>query len=250
MNWYYVVDGESIGPLTDEDFERKVADGTITAQTLVWHPGMDDWRAYGDVAAGDDPTSGAEAQPHADRQTCCECRKTFPVADMIRYENAYVCGACKPTFFQRVQEGAPLPGHVAYGGFWIRFLAKMLDGIILGAVSMVFSFVTGFVMTVSDDPAALVGVQMVMTVLQMAVGLSYTVFFLGRYGATPGKMACRLKVVRSDGSAITYGRAAGRHFAEMLSGIILYIGYLMVAFDDEKRALHDRICDTRVIKVP
>jgi uncharacterized RDD family membrane protein YckC len=40
----------------------------------------------------------------------------------------------------------------------------------------------------------------------------------------------------------------GRHFAEMLSGILLGIGYLMIAFDDEKRALHDRICDTRVIK--
>jgi uncharacterized RDD family membrane protein YckC len=39
----------------------------------------------------------------------------------------------------------------------------------------------------------------------------------------------------------------GRHFAKILSGIILYIGYLMAFWDDEKRALHDRICSTRVI---
>ena len=74
-------------------------------------------------------------------------------------------------------------------------------------------------------------------------------FFLGKFGATPGKMACKLKVVRPDGERISYARALGRHFAEMLSGIILYIGYIMAAFDEEKRTLHDRICDTRVIKV-
>jgi len=47
---------------------------------------------------------------------------------------------------------------------------------------------------------------------------------------------------------VTYLRAFARHFAEFLSGIILGIGYLMVAFDREKRALHDHICNTRVIK--
>jgi len=47
---------------------------------------------------------------------------------------------------------------------------------------------------------------------------------------------------------ITYGRATGRCFAEILSGMICYIGYLMAAFDEEKRALHDRICNTRVVK--
>ena len=66
-------------------------------------------------------------------------------------------------------------------------------------------------------------------------------------GGTPGKMACGLKIIRSDGSALSYGRAIGRYFATMLSSFTLGIGYLMVAFDDEKRALHDRVADTRVI---
>jgi len=55
-------------------------------------------------------------------------------------------------------------------------------------------------------------------------------------------------VVRSDGSALSTGRIIGRYFSEMLSSMILCIGYLMVAFDEERRGLHDRICDTRVIK--
>ena len=101
----------------------------------------------------------------------------------------------------------------------------------------------------NNATGAMVAVQMVQMAIQMLIGLSYTVFFLGRFAATPGKMVCKLKVIRSDGAAITYPRAFGRHFAEMLSGLTLYIGYLMAAFDDEKRTLHDRICDTRVIKV-
>ena len=62
-------------------------------------------------------------------------------------------------------------------------------------------------------------------------------------------MALGLRIVRADGSSLTYGRATGRFFADYLSNLILFIGYIMAAFDDEKRTLHDRICDTRVVKV-
>ena len=61
-------------------------------------------------------------------------------------------------------------------------------------------------------------------------------------------MACGIKIVTADGGKVTYLRACARHFAEFLSAIILGIGYLMVAFDREKRALHDHICNTRVIR--
>ena len=61
-------------------------------------------------------------------------------------------------------------------------------------------------------------------------------------------MALGLKLVRADGASLTVGRIIGRFFAEMLSWIILFIGYIMAGFDEQKRALHDRICDTRVIK--
>jgi len=57
----------------------------------------------------------------------------------------------------------------------------------------------------------------------------------------------KIKVVTPDGGRISYARATGRHFAKILSGIICYIGYLMAFWDDEKRALHDRMCGTRVI---
>jgi uncharacterized RDD family membrane protein YckC len=86
------------------------------------------------------------------------------------------------------------------------------------------------------------------SMVQLVFGAAYVTFFLGKYGATPGKMALGLKVVRSDGSELTYARAFGRYLAEYLSAFTLMIGYIIAAFDREKRALHDHICDTRVIR--
>jgi uncharacterized RDD family membrane protein YckC len=84
--------------------------------------------------------------------------------------------------------------------------------------------------------------------MQIVMPAAYTSWFLGKYAATPGKMAFKLKVVSSDGSRISYLRGLGRHFAKWISWMIMGIGFLMAAFDDEKRTLHDRICDTRVVK--
>jgi len=56
-----------------------------------------------------------------------------------------------------------------------------------------------------------------------------------------------IKVVRSDGRRISLGRGIGRFFAFLLSGLLLYIGYLMAAFTQRKQGLHDMICDTLVV---
>jgi uncharacterized RDD family membrane protein YckC len=61
-------------------------------------------------------------------------------------------------------------------------------------------------------------------------------------------MACGLRVVMPDGASISYGRAMGRTLAEFVSGLVCYIGYIIVAFDKEKRALHDHIANTRVVR--
>jgi uncharacterized RDD family membrane protein YckC len=60
-------------------------------------------------------------------------------------------------------------------------------------------------------------------------------------------MALGLRVLRGDGSPLSFWRAVGRYFATWISMMTLYIGFIMAAFDDQKRALHDHICDTRVV---
>jgi uncharacterized RDD family membrane protein YckC len=172
---------------------------------------------------------------------CSVCRKEHEEYAVTRLGDYYVCSECKPVFLERFREGAPLSSELVYKGFWIRAGAKLIDGIVLWGAGLVL----GLLRVLLDEGAGTGGSA---GILSMVLGLGYVTFFLGRYGATPGKMACGIKVVRSSGEDIGYARAFGRVWAEWLSSLILGIGYIMAAFDDEKRALHDHICDTRVVK--
>jgi uncharacterized RDD family membrane protein YckC len=66
--------------------------------------------------------------------------------------------------------------------------------------------------------------------------------------ATLGKMALALKVTDLQGRRISFARATGRHFAKIISGMILLIGYIMAGFTERKQALHDMIAGTLVIR--
>lgn len=242
MAWHYAEGGQRVGPLSDEQFQAAVAQGKVNGTTLVWRDGMKDWApfattGFGQMSAG--PARGGFV-------ACAECGRSFPADEVIAYAGKHVCGNCKAIFFQRIKEGGALPGEFTYGGFWIRFLAKFLDSIILSVFSFVLQLPLSLAAPADPQDAALP--LLISYLVGMVVGIAYPTFFLGKFGATPGKMAFGLKVVRPDGEPITYLRAFGRYFAEILSSLIFLIGYIMAAFDDEKRALHDRICDTRVIR--
>ena len=134
-----------------------------------------------------------------------------------------MCGSCKSVFFQRIKEGGEHATVFEYGGFWIRLAAKFLDGIIGNVVVYGLLFVMGAVFSGMANEASPV-FAVIMLFVTYGIPLAYTTFFIGKYGATPGKMAAGLKVVRPDGEPVSYARAFGRHFAEMLSGLILAIG--------------------------
>jgi len=167
---------------------------------------------------------------------------------MIRYGDAWVCALCKPIFVQKLKEGVSVSGAMEYGGFWIRLGAKFIDAMIITVAIMVIFAVSVPMMKSTRNPSSLMAIQGLLMLLQFFIPVAYATWFLGRYSATIGKMACGLKVVTAEGGRVTYAKALGRSLAEILSQIILYIGYIMAAFDDEKRTLHDRICNTRVVK--
>ena len=100
-----------------------------------------------------------------------------------------------------------------------------------------------------EDPQLFMGLQSSLLTLQFAVGVTYEALFVGKLGGTPGKLALSLRVVLPDGGKVSYLRALGRYFATILSSLTLMIGYIIAAFDDQKRALHDHVCNTRVIRV-
>jgi uncharacterized RDD family membrane protein YckC len=66
--------------------------------------------------------------------------------------------------------------------------------------------------------------------------------------ATPGKMVFGLRVATADGAPIGFGRATGRFFGKIVSGMIFNVGYLMVAFTSRKQGLHDMIANTVVVR--
>jgi uncharacterized RDD family membrane protein YckC len=177
---------------------------------------------------------------------CTACSGQFPRNEMVRFGASWVCATCKPGYVQMLAQGKPRPGEMRYAGFGIRFGAKVLDGLILWVVGLLVSMAVGIVLP-KTSPQVILASSVVAIILQIAIAASYSGYFLGTYRATPGKMACGLEVVSPEGSQISVMRGVGRYFAESLSSMILLIGYLMVLFDDEKRALHDRICNTRVV---
>jgi uncharacterized RDD family membrane protein YckC len=250
MDWYYAVTDGKVGPVPQEEFAVLVQAGKIGPDTKVWHDGMVTWALYSDLApAGAFPVSAA---PGLHR--CAECGVLFPEAEMIAFEHARVCTACKPVFVQKLKEGiAPPSGPLNYAGFWIRTGAYLIDYIILQVVNFFVVFVLMAAgLSVERSPAeasyrfrVLNGAA---TLLIVGIGILYFVFFNGAFGATPGKLCLKLKIVRSDGKPITYLRAFARYFALLLSSLFLGIGLMMAGWDSEKRAMHDSICDTRVIR--
>jgi uncharacterized RDD family membrane protein YckC len=151
---------------------------------------------------------------------------------------------------------------VSYAGFWKRFVAYLIDAILLCIVSMVL-FVPllsmiglgalGNMLQDESDPSAgyifaLVGTYMVTIVAIFVAGwLYYALMESSSKGATLGKMALGLRVTDLQGNNISFGRATGRYFGKILSGLILYVGFLMAGFTQQKQALHDILSGCLVV---
>lgn len=251
MDWYYADKDQQVGPLSEKEFDGAIQDGKVLPTTLVWHAGMADWQPYSTLRR---QTATSNAALHtaihsAPHMSCMECGHAFAQTDMIRYGDGWICATCKPAFIQKLKEGLRPGERLHYAGFWIRFGAKFIDSILLSAINIVLQLLFGLSSAAMiDNDTMLYSLLIGQQILSLAMAIGYNVYFLGKFGATPGKMACRIYVSSEDGSPISYGRAFGRLCAETLSAIILGIGYLMAAWDKEKRALHDRLCNTRVVR--
>ncbi len=128
-------------------------------------------------------------------------------------------------------------------------VATFIDVIIVVTLQLVLGFLLGLAGVLSTGQADAT-IAILVQLFGYVLSFAYYVVFTGHCGQTPGKMALRIKVVRCDGTEIGYGRAALREIpAKFISGIILCIGYLMVAFDEQKQGLHDRMADTYVVKL-
>lgn len=260
MKWYYVENGRQAGPVEEAQLAELISNGKLRGDTLVWHEGMAAWQPFSAVCPpqfaaliGAKPIGMGAATGDAPEAVCAECNNIFRKEDMIPHSGVFICANCKPVFLQKIAEGARInTGELRYAGFWIRFGAKIVDGLILGIPLMVivFAVIMGAAAGAAGNNANAAWVNLVSIIAQVGyygATVLYNAFFIGKFGATPGKMLCKIRVVTATGEKVSYGRATGRAFAEILSGLICNIGYLIAAFDSEKRALHDHLCNTRVV---
>lgn len=247
MNWYYANSGRQTGPVAEDAFEQLVAQGTVRGDTLVWHEGMPQWTPYSSL---NNPMAAAPQPPAMPGvRYCGQCGSPYAPDDLVSFGGVLVCGNCKPAYTQRMREGVLPASRLDFASLWLRFGAYLLDIVILYIAASLLGVVLFAIYRpdMQDFPVILAG-EVIITVFMIFLTLAYETYFVGKYGATPGKLACSIAVVRTDGSKLTYGRALGRYGAKVVNGFTMGIGYLMACFDEEKAALHDRIADTRVIR--
>ncbi len=139
-----------------------------------------------------------------------------------------------------------------FGGFWRRVGAYLIDVILLGIAINVVSSVFGFGTTVSEFGDMSASYSYTANdagsgAIGLLMGIAY---FAGLESssmqATLGKKALGMVVTDLSGNRISFLRAMGRYFAKIISGVILCIGYIMVAFTERRQGLHDMIAGTLV----
>lgn len=142
-----------------------------------------------------------------------------------------------------------------YAGFWIRFGAVFIDAIVVGICMAPVSMLSGAFFSVMPSQHPEVAIPAVLSVMGLSVTISLVVGWLyealmtsSSKQATLGKMVFGLVVTDTQGARLSFLHATGRHFAKFLSGMTLFIGYIMAGFTERKQALHDFIASTYVLK--
>lgn len=141
---------------------------------------------------------------------------------------------------QQAAPPAPPLFMVEYAGFWKRLAAIIIDGLILGVASAFLYFIAFLGL-------GIFGISVYLLSL-VAGWLYFALMESSRLEGTLGKMALGIIVTDMEGRRISFGKATGRYFGKIISAIILYIGFLMIAFTQKKQGLHDMLANCLVIR--
>jgi len=154
--------------------------------------------------------------------------------------------------------------RVEYAGFWLRFLALLIDNVILGLgfilILIPLIFLTGLGGFLGElhpnEDINDIGVFMLIGLLFLAATASLVLTWLyhalmecSEWQATVGKKVLGLMVTDMAGRRVSFGRSTGRHFAKIITNMVpAFIGYIMAGFTEKKQALHDMIAGCLVVR--
>jgi uncharacterized RDD family membrane protein YckC len=276
-DWHYALGNDQFGPVSPETMQDLIQKGAVKRTDRVWRPGMNQWMPAGDLGALEKFFRPSPAQtipvpqPMPIPQQAAGDNDIYPVAPPAPIPIPQPIPTAAPMqlpadpsipmplpmpLAPSLQYATPVqygrPPH--YAGFWRRFAAYFIDGIALDIVLIPLGLAFGnpFLPQHNANPfAAFAGIRLVGTMLNWVIIWAY---FAGMESsglqATLGKLALGIQVTDLNGQRIDFGTATGRYFGKILSGLILGIGFLMVAWTEKKQALHDFLANTLVICKP
>jgi uncharacterized RDD family membrane protein YckC len=294
--WFYAQSGQQKGPISIDALRQLIAAGSLRPTDLVWREGMANWTALqsvpeltppppapaaapgqapypqagygqpygyqpGQQAPGHEQQQGGYGQPYAPSgyaQQQAPYGQPYP-QQPYTYSHPYGQGAAQPLGYYTHQ--GQFPG---FAGFWKRFAAAFIDGLLMAVIIYPLSFGIYAAFGVSFQemlamqaqpgraaPPGFWAAYFINVVINVSIAWLYSAMMeSSSRQATLGKMALGIVVTDEQGQRITFGQASGRHFGKILSGLICLIGFIMAGFTERKQALHDMMAGTLVINKP
>jgi len=141
----------------------------------------------------------------------------------------------------------------SYAGFWARFAAFLIDNVVLGVLTLLVARILAIGLPAGAPTEAMKGFTVYIGGLhETTIGSLLAWFYWAglessRYQATLGKLALGICVTDMEGKRISFLRATGRYFGKILSGLTLFLGFMMAGWTKRKQALHDIMASCVVI---
>ena len=206
--WFYGSQGNQSGPVDRETLRRKIVSGEVRPDDMVWTKGMAQW---------------AQAQV---------------VPELM----------IAPTPAQEGHDLRPQV-YVQFAGFWRRFVAAFIDAIVLSVLIVVIGLAVAIAIGTYFAPQNDMAVRNGWAVTAIAIGwLYFALMESSSHQGTLGKLALSIFVTDDTGEPIGFQKASGRVFAKTISGMLVFVGFVMAAFTRRKQALHDLMVGTLVVR--
>ena len=196
-----------------------------------------------------------------DEDKCAQCgTPATPGAKFCESCGAPLAAASQPAEGPVIAQPAPTyeaPGaEIRYQGVAIRFVAFLIDAIVLGIISSILTFpfaASGFSVDVSTGAVTIGAAYYAAIAVTIVIELLYFTLLLGLYGQSVGMMLVKIRVVKEvDSSPISYGAAFVRTILLYIDAIPFVVPYLLGAIliwtSDKKQRLGDRVAQTIVVK--
>ena len=153
--FYYSLNGQQQGPVSEDQLRQMVATGTLTPDTLVWREGMAQWQPLASVVAGISSTV-----------QCSVCKQLFPPDQTLTISGKIICASCKPQFVQGMREGITAPDQSLYA---VALNQRRL--ILLVAIVLVFYLAQAALMATMPPIAPLFALAAYVTMLLSIVSV-------------------------------------------------------------------------------